>query len=70
MCIRDRLPTTKINIDINQQTVIVDEDNFSFKKVFEIDPLKKKFILEDIGDLEYLLSITEEVEAFEKLHTL
>ncbi|MFT6947376.1 MAG: 3-isopropylmalate/(R)-2-methylmalate dehydratase small subunit [Vicingaceae bacterium] len=63
-------PKTKIEININQQTVKIDESNFSFNKGFEIDPLKKKFIVEGIGDLEFLLSIQKEIETFEKSHVV
>ena len=50
--------------------VEINESNFSFNKGFEIDPLKKKFIVEGIGDLEFLLSIQKEIETFENSHVV
>lgn len=66
----EKNPEAKIDVDINEQTVHVHDENFSFKKTFDIDPLKKKFIMEDITDLEYLISIKKDVEAFEELRVL
>lgn len=66
----EKNPSAKIDVDISEQTVHVHDANFSFKKTFDIDPLKKKFIMEDITDLEYLISIKKDVEAFEELNVL
>ena len=66
----EKNPSTNIEVDIEKQAVRVYDDAFSFQKTFEIDPLKKKFIMEDISELEYLVSIKKEVEAFEELNVL
>lgn len=65
-----RNPNSKIHVDIESQSVRIDDGEFTFQKTFEIDPLKKKFIMEDISELEYLISIKNEVEAFEEIHVL
>lgn len=66
----EKNPKAKIDVNINEQTIHVHGENFSFKKTFAIDPLKKKFIMEDITDLEYLISIKSDIEAFEAFHVL
>ncbi|MDX2362038.1 MAG: 3-isopropylmalate dehydratase small subunit [Crocinitomicaceae bacterium] len=63
-------PSAKINIDIDKQSVQIEEEGFSFFQTFQIDQLKKKFIMEDIKDLEYMLSIKEEIAQFELAHIL
>lgn len=65
-----RNPKSRIDIDIESQSVRIDDGEFTFQKTFEIDPLKKKFIMEDISELEYLISIKNEVEAFEEIHVI
>ncbi len=61
---------TKIEVDIEEQTLEVIGDGFSFKREFEIDQLKKKFIMADISDLEYLISIKNDVANYEELNVL
>lgn len=66
----EKHPEASIDIDIESQSVKVYNDDFLFKKTFALDPLKKKFIMEDISELEYLLSIKKDVQAFEELNVL
>jgi 3-isopropylmalate/(R)-2-methylmalate dehydratase small subunit len=66
----EKHPEANIDIDIETQSVKVYNDDFSFEKTFALDPLKKKFIMEDISELEYLLSIKKDVQAFEELNVL
>ncbi|MFT6922794.1 MAG: 3-isopropylmalate/(R)-2-methylmalate dehydratase small subunit [Crocinitomicaceae bacterium] len=66
----EKHPEATIEIDIESQSVKVYNGNFSFEKKFALDPLKKKFIMEDISELEYLLSIKKDVQAFEELNVL
>ena len=66
----EKNPDTQIEVDIDAQAVKVEGGSFSFQKKFDIDPLKKKFIMEDISELEYLISIKQSVEAFEEEHIL
>lgn len=61
---------TKIEVDIEDQTLTVSADGFSFSRQFEIDQLKKKFIMADISDLEYLISIKNDVANYEELNVL
>ncbi len=63
-------PETEIDVNIDEQSVTIKGDSFSFEKKFDIDPLKKKFIMEDISELEYLISIKQNIEAFELEHVL
>ncbi len=66
----EKYPEANIDIDIESQSVKIYKDDFLFKKTFALDPLKKKFIMEDISELEYLLSIKKDVQAFEELNVL
>lgn len=66
----EKHPEATIEIDIESQSVKVYNGNFLFEKKFALDPLKKKFIMEDISELEYLLSIKKDVQAFEELNVL
>lgn len=66
----EKHPEANIDIDIESQSVRIYKDDFSFQKTFALDPLKKKFIMEDISELEYLLSIKKDVQAFEELNVL
>ena len=65
-----RNPQSEITVDIESQSIRIDDGEFTFQKSFEIDPLKKKFIMEDISELEYLISIKNEVAAFEEIHVI
>lgn len=62
--------STEIVVDIEQQQFLVSAEGFSMKGNFEIDPLKKKFIIEEIGDLDYLINSKEEIHAFEKVNAV
>jgi len=70
MRIVERNPQIKIHIDIEKQSVRINESGVEFFQTFQIDQLKKKFIMEDIKDLEYMLSIKSDIEAFEQTHVL
>ena len=66
----EKHPEANIDIDIETQSVKVYNGDFSFEKTFALDPLKKKFIMEDISELEYLLSIKKDLQSFEELNVL
>lgn len=63
-------PKSIIKVDIESQSLSINDGTFTFLKSFEIDPLKKKFIMEDISELEFLVSIKNEVQAFEEIQVL
>lgn len=57
-------PATQIKIDLEAQTIeIVDS---SHKESFEIAPYKKQCLMNGYDDVDYLVSIREEIEKFEK----
>lgn len=57
-------PTTEIKIDLEAQTIeIVGTDK---KESFEIAPYKKQCLMNGYDDVDYLVSIREEIEKFEK----
>lgn len=51
-------------VDVEQQSLIVSDTEIAIN--FELDPYKKTCLLNGYDDIDYLLSITDEVEAFEK----
>ena len=57
-----------IQIDLVEQTVSISE--FNFIEHFEVDPLKKEFLLEGLSELEYLINLRDEITEFEKTHEL
>jgi len=59
----EKNPNHKFEIDVEAETLVVDE-NLEIK--FEIDEYKKECLLKGYDDIDYLLSIDEEILAFEK----
>jgi 3-isopropylmalate/(R)-2-methylmalate dehydratase small subunit len=59
-----------IEIDLEGQQVIVDAKDIYINVKFDIDPLKKEFLLKGTSELEYLLNQRENVIAFEETHQL
>ncbi len=59
-------PATKIKIDLENQEITLMADGSSEK--FEIHPYKKKCLLNGFDDIDYLLSIDDEIKAWEKAH--
>ena len=55
---------TKINIDIEKQTISVPSKKIS--ETFEINPYKKICIMNGYDDIDYLLSLKPKIEKFEK----
>ena len=53
----------QFSVDVDQQILIVDE---GFTIDFDLDEYKKECLLKGYDDIDYLLSITEEIENFEK----
>lgn len=58
----ERDPSHKFEIDVEAETLTVD-DNLVIK--FEIDEYKKECLLKGYDDIDYLLSIDEEISKFE-----
>lgn len=58
----DKNPKTKVTIDLDKQTI-------SFKQKtehFDINPYKKLCIIKGYNDIDYLLSMKEEIKTFER----
>ena len=59
-------PSTVIQVDLDQQTISLKErDKSELKEKFEISPYKKTCLLNGFDDIDYLLSMKEEITAFE-----
>lgn len=56
--------TAQLQIDLENQTITIDETNDS--ESFEINGYKKTCLINGYDDLDYLLSLKEEIEAFEQ----
>ena len=57
-------PKTKINVDLEAQTISIDGSNHS--ETFEIDAYKKTCMINGYDDIDYLLSQKENIEKSEK----
>ncbi|MFY8129012.1 MAG: 3-isopropylmalate dehydratase small subunit [Chitinophagaceae bacterium] len=55
--------TAQLQIDLENQTITIDETNDS--ESFEINGYKKTCLINGYDDLDYLLSLKNEIEAFE-----
>lgn len=64
----EREKTCAIEIDIEAQSMKVDAKDIFINIRFDIDPLKKKFILTGMSEIEYLVQQKEEIINFEKTH--
>lgn len=61
-------PYTEIRIDLAAQTVTVMTSGAS--EHFDINPYKKECLINGYDDIDYLMSMKSEVEAFEKKHAV
>ena len=61
-------PCTEIRIDLAAQTVTVMTSGAS--EHFDINPYKKECLINGYDDIDYLMSMKSEVEAFEKKHAV
>lgn len=57
-------PTTPLEVDLEAQQLRLIGQPLSFS--FEVDPYKKICLLEGYEDIDYLLSLREKIETFEK----
>lgn len=59
-------PATKINVDLPAQTITIQATGASEK--FDINPYKKECLLNGYDDIDYLLSLKDRIEQYEKLN--
>src|SRR5450432_1231559 len=62
----DRKPSTQITVDLESQSISFEGKDVNIKEKFEISPYKKTCLLNGYDYIEYLLSMKEEITAFEK----
>ncbi len=62
----DRKPSTRIEVDLESQSIHFEGKDVTVKEKFEISPYKRTCLLNGYDDIEYLLSMKEEINAFEK----
>lgn len=60
----DRDPHTQVKIDLEQQLIVLPSSGL--QETFDIDPYKKECLLKGYDDVDYLLSIREKIENYEK----
>jgi 3-isopropylmalate/(R)-2-methylmalate dehydratase small subunit len=58
----EKNPNTEFTIDVENQTLICEDISFHF----ELDAYKKVCLINGYDDIDYLLSIKEEIEAYER----
>jgi 3-isopropylmalate/(R)-2-methylmalate dehydratase small subunit len=59
----EKNPKTNIRIDLEKQEIMLTETKE--KETFEINPYKKTCLLKGYDDIDYLLSLKSEIEAYE-----
>jgi len=62
----DNNPSTQIQVDLESQIIHFEGRNVIVKEKFDISPYKKTCLLNGYDDIDYLLSMKEEIAAFEK----
>ncbi|MFT5858969.1 MAG: 3-isopropylmalate/(R)-2-methylmalate dehydratase small subunit [Flavobacteriaceae bacterium] len=55
-----------IHVDVQKQQLIIDAKDIYINVKFEIDALKKKFLISGTSELEYLVNQEEDVNAYEQ----
>ncbi|WP_291859711.1 3-isopropylmalate dehydratase small subunit [Marinilabilia sp.] len=60
-------PKTKVVIDLENQKITLQPNGPS--ESFDINPYKKKCMLNGFDDIDYLLNINNEIESWEKAHS-
>lgn len=61
----EKNPTTKVTIDLENQTVTIDD----VSENFEINPYKKTCLLNGYDDIDYLLNLRETIKEFDVAHS-
>jgi len=59
-------PSTQIQVDLEGQSIHFEGRDVTVKEKFDISPYKKTCLLNGYDDIDYLLSMKEEITAFEK----
>lgn len=59
-------PSTEILVDLESQSIHFEGRDVMIKEKFDISPYKKTCLLNGYDDIDYLLSMKEEISAFEK----
>lgn len=59
-----KYPDTRVEVDLEQQTALI--QHTSIRTHFEINPYKKICLLNGYDDIDYLVSKTADIEAFER----
>jgi 3-isopropylmalate/(R)-2-methylmalate dehydratase small subunit len=62
----DSRPSTQIQVDLDSQSIHFEGKDVTVKEKFDISPYKKTCLLNGYDDIDYLLSMKEEITAFEK----
>lgn len=64
----DQNKSAKIKIDLENQKLEIPE--MKYEQEFEIDPVKKQFLIEGVSETEFLIGLREEIEEFENTHEI
>ncbi len=59
-------PSLAVTVDLETQTISFESNNKTETQEFEISPYKKTCLLNGYDDIDYLLSMKQEITAFEK----
>jgi 3-isopropylmalate/(R)-2-methylmalate dehydratase small subunit len=62
----DSKPSTQIRVDLESQSIHFEGKDVIVKEKFDISPYKKTCLLNGYDDIDYLLSMKEEITEFEK----
>ncbi len=60
----EKNPSTKIRVDLEKQEILIPSSGE--KENFDINPYKKQCMLNGYDDIDYLMSLTGKIEAFER----
>ena len=66
----DSRPSTEIQVDLESQSIHFEGKDVTVKEKFDISPYKKTCLLNGYDDIDYLLSMKEEITAFEKKNAI
>ena len=66
----DIRPSTEIQVDLESQSIHFEGREVTVKEKFDISPYKKTCLLNGYDDIDYLLSMKEEITSFEKKNSI
>jgi 3-isopropylmalate/(R)-2-methylmalate dehydratase small subunit len=61
----EKNPQTMITVDLSQQKIVLEDGS---SESFEINPYKKTCLMNGYDDIDYLLSLRDEIKHFELAH--